>query len=260
LSISADTPTVLSTSGKGGVGKTLVTAGLVLALARAGVRTGALDIDVRSPNLDVVMGVRGHHGVDAAYRALPAWAGNDGQRVPVMSSAFRVPEGLGMTLSGEQMRRVIRDMLGDTVWPDVDVLVADVDPGPGDSIDEIRLRMRHLFAVVTSTSDASSLGDCSRMIDACEGHGIRVLGVVANMVGIVCGDCGAPVACTGCGAVPRFGEADPVRNLARARGVPYLGDLPLSPMYRDDPVRAVTTIGRVLFDGLARRVVEAVGR
>ena len=203
--IDANLPTILSSSGKGGVGKSIVSCALAGELSKR-MRVGLLDVDVRSPNAPYILGLTNQVDMDSEGHPIPKWARFDGARFPVFSSAFMYGDGTAITMPGSQMRRTIRDMLLDAAWPpDLEALVVDVDPGPGDSLAAVSSTMRHVYAVIVSTSDVSSLQDCAREIDAMENAGVHTLGVVANMVGAVSSCCAADLVCAHCGRDGKYG-------------------------------------------------------
>ena len=252
MSVGPDLPVVMSSSGKGGVGKSLQSIGITAAIARE-IPVGLLDIDVRSPNLPYILGLPGRVETTDEGRPIPNYARLGGRDVPVFSSSFIFGSGTSITMPGEQVRSTIKDMVYDVLWPEIDALVIDVDPGPGDSLAAVSRVFRHTSAYIISTSDPSSLEDCARMIDACRNSGTVVLGVVANMAGTECPHCSARLVCADCGADVPYGDPTPVVELARRSDVRYMGSLPWNPLFRTEPVRMVEGRHRAIFDDMARQ-------
>jgi Mrp family chromosome partitioning ATPase len=244
--VDADTPATLVGSGKGGVGKTLFSTGLTWALAGR-CRPGLLDADVRSPNVTKVLRLNGCKP-DIDDRGVPApVTGRVGDRTfPVFSTAMAYAEGRSLIMGGDMVRRMVFEMLFDVRWPELDGIVVDMDPSTGDTLRALADSLRHVNALLVSTSDVSSLSDCARMADGFGDYGVRVLGVVGNMVGARCPSCGTAI---------HYGERAPIEDLARQHGLRYLGGLPWDPLFQSDPMQAVQTVGRDLFDDLARLVV-----
>lgn len=260
MPIDFSTPTILSLSGKGGVGKTLVAIGIASALAHRGT-TAVLDIDIRSPNLPYVMGVPTHVREDPTGRPYPNIGHIDGAEVSVFSSAMIFGNAKGITMSGEMVKQTVNDMLRDVLWPEkLDYLVVDVDPGPGDSLQAVADLMRLVGAVVVSTSDISSLNDCRRILDACETKGVDVLGVIGNMIGVECPSCGSPLVCNTCHESVAYGDEEPVLAMAKEYSAPYLGSLPWQPAFKSNPVREVLTRGKQLFDHVADIAEQWIAR
>jgi ATP-binding protein involved in chromosome partitioning len=240
---------ILVTSGKGGVGKSLFSIGTTAALARRG-PVGLLDIDTRSPNLPYLLGVTGIAETDATGRPFPKHVELGGQSVPFFSSAFIYGDEKEITMEGQQIQTTIAEMVREVHWPEgLKWLVLDVDPAPGDSLMAARRWIQHLSAVLVSASDVSSVQDCTRMADALDTYGIPVAAVGGNMIGI---------RVPGFRALVPYGDEEPVRRLAgRCRPpAPYVGALPLDPVYRTDPVLAVQNQGRAFFDRIADEVVK----
>ena len=253
--LTPDTPVVLSASGKGGVGKTLFS--VCLAATHAKSHHGSrLDLDIRSPNLTYVMGVPNHVAIDHEGHPIPVEANLDGGHVAVFSSGMIFGDRIGIVMDGEAMRSLVRDMIYDVAWPATDVLVVDMDPSSGDSLRAITETMRRVGALVVAASDVSSIQDCHRLLDASGQLGVRVLGVVGNMVGAECPECGRELVCRACGGTVSFGELQPVVDLAAEQKVPFLGALPWNPRYKRVPVRAVQGMGSALFRRLAKTVED----
>lgn len=254
MPIDFNVPTILSTSGKGGVGKTVFSIGIASSLARIS-STALLDIDIRSPNLPYVMNIPIDVREDNTGRPYPNNGHIDGVIVPVFSSAFIFGSNKGITMSGQMVRTTVNDMLRDVLWPeDLKWLVVDVDPGPGDSIMAVSDIMRKVGAVVVSTSDISSLNDCRRILDACREKDIDIIGVAGNMIGVECPHCSSPLTCATCGEHVSYGDPSLVSDMAKEYGVHYLGHLPWQPAFKSDPVFEVITRGKVLFDNIAEHI------
>ena len=252
-----DVRVLLSISGKGGVGKTLQTIGLSAALAKVA-KVGALDLDIRSPNLTYVLGIGNSVEIDDEGHPLPKYVTLDGSMIPVFSSAMMFGDSTAILLEGKQMRNLISGMLYQVAWPALDYLVVDMDPSSGDSLIQITNVMKDVSAFVITTSDISSIQDCRRMLDACRHLGVRVNGIVGNMIGVECPHCGHPLVCNNCHEEVTFGDEEPIRKLAEEYSVPYLGALPWNPLYRTNPVASVQGIGAALFSKLVASVREVI--
>ncbi len=255
MALSVDTPTILCGSGKGGVGKTFLTVGTAMSLAKERA-IGLLDLDVRSPNLTYVLGMDAKVKLDSRYAPFPATTELDGRLVQVFSSAMMFGDGRSITLGGEQMRSLVASMVHDVQWPELDYLVVDMDPSSGDTLPAISRQMEKVGAVVITTSDVSSLNDCRRFLDACSDLGIKVYGVVGNMIGVECPTCHAPLSCHLCGEAVEYGDADEVRVLAEEYHTRVLGSIPWDPIVKSQPRVAAATIGRRTFNAVADTIRE----
>jgi ATP-binding protein involved in chromosome partitioning len=214
-------------SGKGGVGKSFVTAGLAGALARAGRAAGVLDGDLHGPTAARMLGVvplRLEVGRDGVRPAVAACG------VRVMSSDLLLAEGKplrwrepargGHVWRGTLEAGMLREFLSDVVWGTLDVLLVDLPPGT-DRLDALLelLPGRVGVVVVTIPSDASYRA-VQRAVAAAQGDGVRVLGVIENMAGYRCESCGTDA--------PLF-HGDAAERLARETGAPLLSRVAFDP-------------------------------
>ena len=208
-------------SGKGGVGKSTVAANLAAAFARAGAKTGLLDVDVHGPSVVEMFGLR-----DAALEAT-----EDGTIFPVESHGVKVMSvGLAVrdpdaavVWRGPMKIGVIRQFLEHVAWGELDWLVVDAPPGTGDepltvcqSLPETVAR----GAVVVTTPQKVAAADVSRSLAFCDQLAFPVAGIVENMSGFVCPHCGKR------SDVFSSGAAD---ALAAKYDAPVLGRIPLDP-------------------------------
>jgi ATP-binding protein involved in chromosome partitioning len=214
-------------SGKGGVGKSFVTARLARALAAAGSTVGVLDADLHSPTSARMLGVAGSRLVVREDGVVPP-AGARGVRV--MSTDLLLDEGAPLAWREPAQERfvwrgtleagMLREFLGDVAWGKLDLLLVDLPPGTNrlDTLVELVPNLSGVVAV-TIPSDAS-LRAVSRALRAVQAQGVRVLGIVENMAGYGCPSCGE----TG----PLF-AGDAAAKLAEATSATILARLPFHP-------------------------------
>ncbi|MBI1967524.1 MAG: P-loop NTPase [Gemmatimonadetes bacterium] len=211
-------------SGKGGVGKSFVTAALArLGAARWLERVGVLDADLRSPTVARLLGAAGPLRVtDAGVHPAVGAAG-----VRVISTEFlletgrplawREPEAEQFVWRGTLEVGVLREFLGDVWWGDLELLLVDLPPG-ADGVADLRdlvPEMTGALGVTIPTDEARQ--SVARALRAATEAGIRLLGIIENMAGYQCGECGRPG--------PLFpGDAGPA--LAAEFGVPLLARIP----------------------------------
>jgi len=244
---------VLFTSGKGGVGKTLVAVNVANALAQRGLRVGLLDADVHGPSVPRMLQLVGERvRWNDADRMVPAE--NFGLRV--MSVGLTTPEAdtpLGWRSAVATAALV--QMLDDVEWGPLDVLAVDLPPGTGDVQLTLAQELRIASAVVVTTPAVVANDDVRRALRMLLDIGVPVAGVVENMSGFVAPD-------TGIRYHP-FGQGGG-RMLARDYGVPFLGEIPLDPRIGEaadagTPISAVGDDGlKSIFAGLASRIWEAL--
>lgn len=247
-------PVILSGSGKGGVGKTCVTGGIAWALSQYG-RVGVTDLDVRGPDITYLLGILHEATTDPGYNLwMPAAAPLDGHEVTAFSPRMWFGDGTGVMAPDTQVQGFIREMLFRVDWNrfgPITRMVIDMDPSSGASLDAISSMMSNVRAVVVTTSDRTSIEDCTRFVDSCRAKGVHPAGVIGNKVGPVCPSCHTPLKCGSCHTDIHYGDEDTIRAFAQRTGLPYLGSLPWSPEFQTDPIGAITGIGRQLFTSVA---------
>ncbi len=200
-------------SGKGGVGKSTVAVNLAAAFARMGLRTGLIDADIHGPSLGRMLGVR----------TRPEVVGQTLQPIRAcgllaMSIAFLVPEEQAMIWRGPMVMGALQQMMSQTNWGELDVMVVDLPPGTGDAQLTLAQRVVVAGAVIVSTPQDIALIDARRGVAMFDKVGVRVLGVVENMSFFNCPNCGHQTHLFGHGGA---------RAEALRLGVPFLGEVPL---------------------------------
>lgn len=170
---------ILSTSSKGGVGKSEVAKLTSYQLNRDGYDVAMMDADIDSSNLSSRMGIDERVEHTEGDKIEPVE--KDGINVYSMESAF---DDSSFSQSGEFMRLVIRNMINGTNWNDPDYLVVDTPPGTKDIFDELIdvLRDDILGAIVVGQSD--TVGDVGRMSKVCNHNYVPIVGYIENMSGI----------------------------------------------------------------------------
>lgn len=206
-------------SGKGGVGKSTVAANLAAGLALAGKRVGLLDVDVHGPSIPRLLYLdQSKVDVEGDLIKPVMW----GDNLKVMSLGFFLPNGQQAVIwRGPVKIGFIQQLVGDVEWGDLDYLIVDCPPGTGDEpLSAVQLLNPGAHALVVTTPQAVAIDDVRRSLGFCAEIGIPVLGLVENMSGIVCSQCGNIEELFGKGG----GEA-----LAKEMAVPFLAALPLDP-------------------------------
>lgn len=210
---------LLVLSGKGGVGKSTVAANLAAALARAGKRVGLLDIDIHGPSIPKLMGIEGSAVRLADQEITPVMAA---ENLAVMSIAFFLSEDRAAVIwRGPKKHGAIRQLLADVAWGTLDYLVVDSPPGTGDEpLSIAQLVGPTAGAIVVTTPQDVAVSDVRRCIGFCRALSLPVVGIIENMSGLACPECGHRIDLFKCGGG---------RALATEMDVRFLGQIPLDP-------------------------------
>ncbi len=204
-------------SGKGGVGKTSLTANLAAALQQRGSRVGVFDADIHGPGVPRVLGVE--VAADALHGAYHIRPPKSREGIKVMSIALLWPGEYTPTMwRGPYKMRVIRQLLSAAKWNELDYLLVDLPPGTGDEILAIMEAIPALDGVVVITTPQEvATTVCGKAITAAREMDVRVLGVVENMAMLRCPHCGEEITLFGSGGGEVF---------ARTMDTPFLGRIP----------------------------------
>ena len=208
-------------SGKGGVGKSTVSANLALALAAQGARVGLLDADIYGPSVPTLMGVNQKPEANADKMMLPLQA----HGLQVMSVGFLVPADSALIWRGPMAVQALEQLFRQTAWDNLDYLIVDLPPGTGDIQLSLAQRMPVTGAVIVTTPQDMALADAVKAIAMFDKVSVPVLGVVENMAMYCCPNCGHSEAI--------FGEGGG-KAMAEDKGLAYLGALPLNRQIRAD--------------------------
>jgi len=245
---------VLVLSGKGGVGKSTVSAQLALALASKGLEVGLLDIDICGPSIPRMLGIESEEIHQSNSGWSPVFVE---ENLGVMSIGFMLSDpDAAVIWRGPKKNTIIKQFLKDVDWGELDYLVIDAPPGTSDE----HITAAHCLlpcdqahknlagAVIVTTPQEVSLIDVRKEINFCKKTGISVLGVIENMSGFVVStegldftdqhghditakvqeilqsNFGGSVQAKG---TLLFAEKKAVENMAHKYGVPFLGQIPM---------------------------------
>jgi len=210
---------ILVLSGKGGVGKSSIAACLAVDLARRGRRVGVLDIDIHGPSIPRLLGVEDGRITSGEGSLNPVWSRSG---VAVMSIGLMLQgRDDAVIWRGPLKYNVIKQFLRDVDWGPLDYLIVDSPPGTGDEPLSVAQLIRDADgALIVTTPQDVSTNDVRRSIGFVRQLELPVLGVVENMSGFVCPDCGTHVNVFGSGGGER---------MALEMEVPFLGRVPVDP-------------------------------
>jgi ATP-binding protein involved in chromosome partitioning len=241
-------------SGKGGVGKSTVSASLALALAALEHDVGLLDGDIYGPSQQMMMGATDDPMGDSEGRIHPVEAPGG---VKVMSFGFLVDPDQPVIWRGPMLQKALEQFVGDVVWGELDYLIVDLPPGTGDVALTLCQNVPMAGAVIVTTPQDVALIDARKSLHMFNKLDVPVLGIVENMSSYQCPECGHVEHVFGSGGGQRTAEE---------LGVPLLGSIPLDPavvaggdtghpvvIERPDSPTAKS------FAELAKAIVEATG-
>ena len=206
-------------SGKGGVGKSTVAANLAAALAASGKSVGILDIDIHGPSIPRMLGVAGMRAEYDGVGIAPVKAEHG---LGVVSIEFFLQGDEDAVIwRGPMKMGVIKQFLSEVSWGELDYLIVDCPPGTGDEpLSIAQLLGRGTHAVIVTTPQIVAIQAVRRSINFARQLEMNILGLIENMSGYLCPECGKSSEPFGHGR----GE-----NLAKEMGVKYLGKIPISP-------------------------------
>jgi ATP-binding protein involved in chromosome partitioning len=209
IRLNRDTRVIAVASGKGGVGKSSLSANLAVAFSHLGRRTGILDADIYGHSIPHILGI---HQKPVAVDEMIVPPVKDGLKL--MSIGFFLDGNEPVMWRGPMLHRALEQFLTDVHWGDLDVLVVDMPPGTGDVSISLGQLLPRAEVVVVTTPQKLAQDVASRAASMAQKTNMRLLGVIENMSGDVFGTGG--------------GE-----ELAADLGIPLLGTVPLDPVLRE---------------------------
>jgi ATP-binding protein involved in chromosome partitioning len=251
-SIPSTTPVIALTSGKGGVGKSSVSANLAVALARSGRTVGVLDADIWGFSLPRLLGVSGEVQARAG-KMIPLERPVGAGVLKVLSMGFLAEEEQALLWRGLIVQKAVTQFIEDADWSGVDYFVIDTPPGTGDIAMALARLLPQTGHLVVTTPALAAQRVAARAADFARRSNVRVLGVIENMSGFDC-ECGVRHEMFGSG-----GGA----SLAAELHVPLLASIPLrrevshggdvgKPAATNDPLTAA------IFDEVATALVTEI--
>lgn len=232
---------------KGGVGKSMVSANLAVALSQQGAKVGLLDADIYGPSLPTMLGLEGRQPIVQNQKFVPLEAAG----LKVMSAGFLFPSGDAAVLRGPMVSNILQQVLLLTMWGELDYLILDMPPGTGDIQLTITQAVSLSGAVIVTTPQKIALIDVGKGIDMFGKVNVPILGVVENMSYLMQNN--QKMFLYGQSGVPFLTETYGLDSLAE---IPFFPDV-VQMSDRGRPAAAdVGTPHADAFDQLAKKVVR----
>lgn len=242
-------PIIISVgAGKGGVGKSTLSANLAVALARQGVKVGLVDADIYGPSQPRLLGTEGIKPEAADSRMFPIpspWG------VGVLSMGNLIEPGKAIAWRGSMASGALGQMV-DAHWGDTQVLIIDLPPGTGDVQLTMIQKHKPAGAIIVSTPQDLALMDAVRAIQLFDMVSVPIVGLVENMAGYICPHCGE--------LSDPFGHGG-AEKAAGEMGINFLGRVPLDLSIRLDsdagkPPAASDSLQGKAFAAIATRLAD----
>jgi Mrp family chromosome partitioning ATPase len=205
-------------SGKGGVGKSTVSANLALSLAAKGFAVGLLDADIHGPSIPTLFNLQNETARQVADIILPL----ESAGLKLMSSGFMLSHpDQAVIVRGPMKIKILEQMLGDVEWGNLDYLIIDCPPGTGDE----PLAVCQLIdcpdgGIIVTTPQELAAADVRKSVQFCRKLSLPILGILENMSGFACPKCNE--------IFPIFGK-DGGRKTAEKYNEAFLGSIPIDP-------------------------------
>lgn len=250
-SIPVQTPVLMIASGKGGVGKSSVTANLAVALAATGRTVGVLDADIWGFSLSRLLGIQGEvQATGGKMRPLTRAIG-DGS-IKLLSMGLLADEDQALMWRGLMVQKAVAQFIEDADWSGIDYLIIDTPPGTGDIAMTLARLLPQMGQLVVTTPSIAAQRVAARAADFARKSNIRVLGVIENMSGFTCS----------CGARHTFFGEGGGRSLSEELHVPLLAEIELNAAIANGGDHGEPAVLHESADGafhqLAQRILEDV--
>lgn len=238
-------------SGKGGVGKSTVSANLAVALSRLGYKAGLIDADIHGPSVPTLFGTQGKRAEAVGRKLIPM----EVHGVRALSVGMIVDTGRAIAWRGPMVAGALNQLVVDAEWGDTDPIVLDLPPGTGDIHLSLIQKHKPVGAVIVSTPQDLALIDARRGIDFFQQTDVPIIGLVENMSGYLCPHCGE--------ASAPFGQGG-AEEICASLGVPFLGRIPLDIAIRTasdagEPIALSDDAQGAAFLELAKTVAKTLG-
>ncbi|MCD4675022.1 MAG: Mrp/NBP35 family ATP-binding protein [Desulfobacula sp.] len=202
-------------SGKGGVGKSSVSANLAAKLSKKGYKTGLMDVDVHGPSIAGMLGLTELLEISKDQLLIPKLV--NGNLKVVSVQALMQDKDQAIIWRGPAKTGMIKQFISSVDWGELDFLIIDAPPGTGDEPLTVVQAIPEALGVVVTTPQEVALADIRKSISFCKTVHLKTLGIVENMAGFKCPHCNEPIDLFSSGGGERT---------AKSSGLEFLGSLP----------------------------------
>ncbi len=215
LSLSKIKHKIFVLSGKGGVGKSSISANLAASLSKKGYKTGLMDVDVHGPSIAQMLGLTELLDISESKLLMPKQI--NGNLKVVSVQALMQDKDQAIIWRGPAKSGMIRQFVSSVDWGELDFLIIDAPPGTGDEPLTVVQTIPEALGIVVTTPQEVALADIRKSISFCKTVHLKTLGIVENMAGFKCPHCNEPIDLFSSGG----GE-----KTAKAQGLTFLGSIP----------------------------------
>jgi len=215
LSLSKIKHKIFVLSGKGGVGKSSISANLAASLSKKGYKTGLMDVDVHGPSIAQMLGLTELLDISDNKFLMPKQI--NGNLKVVSVQALMQDKDQAIIWRGPAKSGMIRQFVSSVDWGELDFLIIDAPPGTGDEPLTVVQTIPEALGVIVTTPQEVALADIRKSISFCKTVHLKTLGIVENMAGFKCPHCNEPIDLFSSGG----GE-----KTAKAQGLTFLGSIP----------------------------------
>jgi len=242
-------------SGKGGVGKSSVSANLAACLSKKGYKTGLMDVDVHGPSIAHMLGLTELLDISPDQQLLMPKQVNENLKV-VSVQALMQDKDQAIIWRGPAKTGMIQQFIGNVEWGDLDFLIIDAPPGTGDEPLTVVQNIPEALGVIVTTPQEVALSDVRKSISFCKTVKMKTLGLVENMATFKCPHCNEGIDLFKNGG----GE-----KTAKSQGIEFLGSLPFDtrvvasgdngvPMMFEDTTTEFTTAFDTIVDNILKQL------